>query len=205
MDQIAFLLLLGQSIQVINRLMVWILIQFMVISNIILLVINGLLGVDYKWKAMITFDFALLFFIVTIKVMLMVIPQSLARILSKKENGINAIINQIILVGSFQSISFLAVFVAAIYGTIIFFGIDAMIYVTCAILVVAFYYRLSGGVYKAASDKGKYYAMNRQAYRCYIQLKFYRLRGMLWHQLQDIYWMFLVPGQLQLPDILHLF
>ena len=155
-DQIAsFLLLLGQSIQVINRRMVWILIQFMVISNIILLVINGLLGVDYKWKAMITFDFALLFFIVTIKVMLMVIPQSLARILSKKENGINAIINQIILVGSFQSISFLAVFVAAIYGTIIFFGIDAMIYVTCAILVVAFYYRLSGGVYKAASDKGK--------------------------------------------------
>ena len=148
----SYISLLAQSFRPFNQRILWVLMQFVLVSNVMILVASYFF--DVSISNVIVFDMAILIYALVIYLMISFFPNSIAAILNEEAKGFQNILKKILIVGSFQSLSFFGVFLFSIFATITFFGINQLLALASGILVVSFYYRSAGGAYKASS-KGR--------------------------------------------------
>ncbi len=148
----SFIELLSQAINSFNRRIFIIFMQFILVSNTLFYGVMWLQGKQVSASLLFSFDASLVVFGGVIYIMLKFVPHALSAILANGRNGAKSLINQIILAGFFQTLSFFGVFLSIIFIYIILFDATALLALSSGVLVVSFYYRSAGGAYKAAAE-----------------------------------------------------
>ena len=144
--------LLNQAINQFNRRILFIFIQFILISNLIYVAIVLFFNNALSLQTLAAFDLSLLIFAVTTYVMLKFLPLSLTTILEGENQTYKSVLTKVIYAGFFQTNLFFGTFVMCIYVYLIIFDAYALLALSAGILIMSFYYRSAGGTYKAAAE-----------------------------------------------------
>ncbi len=158
----SFVMLLSQSINGFNHRMVSILIQLIVVSNVLLFIITQLKSHPVDIMLYLALDTTIIVFTILIVVMLKMIPQSLSYVFSAENKSVYALKSRILLVGSFQTFTFFGVFMMMVYILLSIVNAYAFIALSSGVLIISFYYRFAGGVFKAAAESNQKKISNEQ-------------------------------------------
>ncbi len=149
----SFSKLLTLAIHQFNRRILIIFIQFILISNILLVAMFWFQNKSLSVMTLAAFDLSLILFSITVYVMLQLVPSSLLTIINSEDNSIKYVMNKIIYAGLFQTILFFGCFISVLFIYLLFFDLYALLALSAGVLIMSFYYRSAGGAYKAAAEK----------------------------------------------------
>ena len=149
----SFSKLLALAIHQFNRRILIIFIQFILVSNIIMIAIFWFQNKSLSIMTLVAFDLSLILFGLAIYVMLQLVPSSILTILNSEENSIKNVIHRIIYAGLFQTILFFGCFISILFIYLLFFDLYSLLALSAGVLIMSFYYRSAGGAYKAAAEK----------------------------------------------------
>ncbi|MEK9727652.1 MAG: sodium/proton-translocating pyrophosphatase [Candidatus Margulisiibacteriota bacterium] len=148
----SFVNLVGQSIRGFNRRLFQIFLQFIVVTNVIYTLLSWWANGAVDWMNVIAFDIAIMAFGGVIFVITLFFPNSISAILSPKNLDLNLMIQSVINAGTYQSLSFMGVFLSCLSLSICFLDKFSFLSVGVGLLVTSFYLRSAGGAYKAAAE-----------------------------------------------------
>ncbi len=151
----SYVLLLSQSLAGFNNRIISILVQFLVISNILLAIVTQYKNQQIDIMLYLAFDFTVIVFVGGVVVMLSMLPNSISYIFSLKEATYNDTTKRILISGFFQTVTFFGIFIIMIYFLLSLVGSYALIACSAGTLIVSFYYRSAGGAFKAASESNQ--------------------------------------------------